>query len=260
MTTSLSLRPLSFSGTPLTVIMRSGKPYWIARDLSRALGYEQDNAIPKMVRRLSQGIDDTSPVFREGLDFIIFGGNELRQFKALVPTVGTSGLDGLDRASSVTLLTETGLYLALMRSDMPCAVKFLHWISDKVLPQIRKTGSYGDGRANDNMSDHESRLAALERVCSRKLSDLSVRDDIYLEIERVVRHMVANGDPGVWVRGEFVLVNPTCLLEAWSGYSTETPPSVNMAGRVLSRNRRYSSRESVEFGGRRVSAHRLRLH
>ena len=39
-------------------------------------------------------------------------------------------------------LTESGLYKLTFKSRKPEAEKFTDWVADKVLPQIRKTGSY----------------------------------------------------------------------------------------------------------------------
>ncbi|NDJ28074.1 hypothetical protein DMB95_09215 [Campylobacter sp. MIT 12-8780] len=41
-----------------------------------------------------------------------------------------------------TMITEPQLYFVLMRSDKPKAKPFRRWISDEVLPKIRKQGVY----------------------------------------------------------------------------------------------------------------------
>jgi prophage antirepressor-like protein len=45
--------------------------------------------------------------------------------------------------SRLALLTESGLYKLVMRSDMPEAKGFQDWVTREVLPTIRKTGAYG---------------------------------------------------------------------------------------------------------------------
>lgn len=42
----------------------------------------------------------------------------------------------------VTVINESGLYSLIFSSQMPDAKKFKHWVTSKVLPAIRKTGSY----------------------------------------------------------------------------------------------------------------------
>ena len=43
---------------------------------------------------------------------------------------------------NVTIINESGLYRLLMKSEMPEADKFQDWITDTVIPSIRKTGGY----------------------------------------------------------------------------------------------------------------------
>ncbi|MFG1190767.1 BRO-N domain-containing protein [Xanthobacter flavus] len=46
----------------------------------------------------------------------------------------------------VMLISESGLYTLILRSDKPGAKRFKKWITSEVLPTIRKTGSYSLGR------------------------------------------------------------------------------------------------------------------
>jgi len=51
--------------------------------------------------------------------------------------------DTLDRSRKVTIINEPGLYAIIFRSNKPEAKIFKKWVTTQVLPQIRKTGSYG---------------------------------------------------------------------------------------------------------------------
>jgi anti-repressor protein len=42
----------------------------------------------------------------------------------------------------LTIINESGIYQLVMASKMPSAVKFKEWVTEKILPSIRKTGSY----------------------------------------------------------------------------------------------------------------------
>lgn len=46
-------------------------------------------------------------------------------------------------ASMLILVNESGLYNVILQSRKPQAKEFKRWITHEVLPQIRKTGSYG---------------------------------------------------------------------------------------------------------------------
>jgi prophage antirepressor-like protein len=46
---------------------------------------------------------------------------------------------------SMTLLNEPNVYRLIVKSQLPSAERFEEWLFEKVLPSIRKTGSYSDG-------------------------------------------------------------------------------------------------------------------
>ena len=45
-------------------------------------------------------------------------------------------------AQFLNLVSESGLYTLIMRSNKPEAKQFKRWITHEVIPSIRKTGSY----------------------------------------------------------------------------------------------------------------------
>lgn len=48
----------------------------------------------------------------------------------------------LAKGAPMVIVSESGLYKLIMRSDKAEALAFQHWIASEVLPSIRKTGSY----------------------------------------------------------------------------------------------------------------------
>lgn len=46
------------------------------------------------------------------------------------------------QAGIVNVVSESGLYAVVLRSDKPSAKKFRKWVTSEVIPSIRKTGSY----------------------------------------------------------------------------------------------------------------------
>lgn len=51
--------------------------------------------------------------------------------------------DGTPGNPNRTIVNEAGLYNLILRSDKPEAKAFRRWVTHEVLPQIRKTGTYG---------------------------------------------------------------------------------------------------------------------
>lgn len=93
-------------GEVRTVIIEN-EPWFVAKDVADALKYSETNA---MTRRL----DDEDVI--------------------------STKLTDMNMRS--TLINESGLYAAVIGSQLPSAKKFKRWITSEVLPQIRKTGTY----------------------------------------------------------------------------------------------------------------------
>ena len=55
--------------------------------------------------------------------------------------------DSIGREQPTTIVSEAGLYRVVLRSDKPQAEPFIQWVTHTVLPEIRKTGSYGIAKA-----------------------------------------------------------------------------------------------------------------
>nr|WP_269667861.1 BRO family protein [Corynebacterium ulcerans] len=50
--------------------------------------------------------------------------------------------NGVEQERSVTVITESGLYAAILKSRRPEAKAFRRWVTSEVLPTIRKHGVY----------------------------------------------------------------------------------------------------------------------
>lgn len=105
------IAPFDFHGHQVRVITaEDGEPRWVAADVAKVLGYRDSE---KMVRNLRDRHRGTH-------------------------TVGTPSGD-----QTMTVITEAGLYAAVLKSRRPDAEEFQDWVTDEVLPAIRRTGSYG---------------------------------------------------------------------------------------------------------------------
>ena len=50
--------------------------------------------------------------------------------------------NGIEQVRPMTIINESGLYSAILKSRKPEAKKFKKWVTSEVLPSIRKTGKY----------------------------------------------------------------------------------------------------------------------
>lgn len=89
--------------------------------------------------------------------------------------------EGFDaRATFVVLVSESGLYKLVMRSDKPEARRFQNWVTGTVLPAIRKDGAYVMGEekvATGEMDEDEFVLKAIG-ILQRKIDRLSAENKV----------------------------------------------------------------------------------
>lgn len=99
----------TYADTPVRVLDVDGEPWFVAADVAKILGYREAY---DMTRRLDD--EDKGP-----------------------RSVRTLGGD-----QTMTTISEPGLYVAVLGSQVPGARDFKRWVTHEVLPTIRKTGSY----------------------------------------------------------------------------------------------------------------------
>lgn len=75
---------------------------------------------------------------------------------------GVTEVDTPGGRQRMTVLTEAGVYRLVMRSNLPAAEAFQDWLAEKVIPAIRRTGSYSAPKVPD-LTTAEGVLALAER-------------------------------------------------------------------------------------------------
>jgi prophage antirepressor-like protein len=110
----MNITPFSFDQHPVRVIDRDGQPWFVATDIAEALEYRDAT---NMVRNLDDDEADTH-------------------------IVSTRSDNGIEQDREVTIINESGLYSAILRSRKASAKRFKKWVTSEVLPAIRKTGAY----------------------------------------------------------------------------------------------------------------------
>ena len=98
----------------------NGEPWFVAADVARVLGYDHT---PHATRLLD---DDEADVHK----------------------VDSRSVNGVEQAREVSIINESGLYHLVLMSKKPEAKKFRKWVTEEVLPSIRKTGSYSITKTN----------------------------------------------------------------------------------------------------------------
>jgi anti-repressor protein len=80
-------------------------------------------------------------------------------------------IDRLGRPQKATIINESGIYQLILASKKPNAIKFKEWVTEKILPSIRKTGSYSVTPKKE-LSIEEMTLLVIQNMQS-KIADQS---------------------------------------------------------------------------------------
>lgn len=94
----------------LRVIERDGEPWMVGKDVAAALGY---TAVEKAIRT---HVDEDDK--------------------------GVTEMDTPGGKQKMVIINESGLYSLVLSSKLPSAKRFRRWVTNEVLPSIRKDGGY----------------------------------------------------------------------------------------------------------------------
>jgi prophage antirepressor-like protein len=102
-----------FQGSSVRTLKIDGEPWFVAKDVAEVLGYANPSRSVQDHCKAAQILKSTDSVVLE------------------IPPRG------------LQIIPERDVYRLVMRSKLPAAEKFEEWVVSEVIPQIRKTGSYG---------------------------------------------------------------------------------------------------------------------
>lgn len=140
----LDLIKLAFNGREIRTVVIGGEPWFVAADVCRALGLAF-GAGKGSVKQFLGGLAE----------------DEMRH--APKSSVGVAHTTDFPNRGT-TIISESGLYRLVNRSDKAQARPFQDWVNREVLPAIRKDGSYVMGEEKvrtGEMSEDELIIAAM---------------------------------------------------------------------------------------------------
>ena len=94
----------------IRTIEKDGEPWFVGKDVATALGYKE------ATKAAREKVDDEDK--------------------------GVSKIDTPSGIQEMTIINETGLYSLVLSSKLPTAKKFKRWVTNEVIPSIRKHGAY----------------------------------------------------------------------------------------------------------------------
>lgn len=98
------------------------------------------------------------------------------------------------KMQEVNFISEGDVYRLIVRSQLPAAEKFEHWVFDEVLPQIRQTGIYANMSPElrailmhdkkiqavvSHIEEHENRIGSLEGTMTVDYGQQKVLNDLH---------------------------------------------------------------------------------
>lgn len=131
----MNIQKFQFETLPLNVIDKAGEPWFIAKEVCEILEISNyRDAVSKL--------DDDEK--------------------------GVGKTDTLGGEQETNIISESGLYTLIIRSNKPNARKFRKWVTGIVLPSIRKTGGYALQEVNhiENKALYEKIISLQEEVIS----------------------------------------------------------------------------------------------
>lgn len=163
-----------FEGKRVTTIEHHGRRVWLASEIATALGYEKSDQLSTLIT------GHWSTEFEEDVDYVVIRDQELKEFKALIEVTPGSGVT---YAPKLTLLFESGVHLAALKSTLPAGVRLRRWLAREVLPEIVATGGY----------DTRSLAFAREKLAfSREYAEVKKEFGLYDERSRLLAADIAD--------------------------------------------------------------------
>jgi anti-repressor protein len=206
MDTQNALEVFEFDGRQVRIVEKDGQPWWIAKDVCDVL--EHSNS-----RKAIELLDDDEK--------------------------GVSKVYTLGGMQDMTVVSESGLYTLITRSNKPEARKFRKWVTSDVLPSVRKFGGYLTGRKIEEiLADPDTiiQLARNIKAEKEKCRALEAKIDadrpkvIFAESVETSDSSILVGDLAKLIRQNGIEIGPKRLFE-WmrqNGYLMKLGESRNM--------------------------------
>jgi prophage antirepressor-like protein len=164
--------PFDFETHPVRFVSINGAAWCVLADVARVLGYRDAEQAARLLRDKHRGT---------------------------IPN-GTPGA-----APGMLVVNEPGLYRLMLRSNKPEAERFQDWVTEEVLPSIRKTGSYTMPRRDESrVTSTQRRLGCDQKTAKARVEQVDANKKMHARMgsERATpNHFRANHNAAY--RGEF---------------------------------------------------------
>lgn len=149
-----ALTLFDYNGAEIRVLTKDGEPWFVAADVCEILGLTNPTEALKT-------LDDDEK-------------NTLRIS------------EGIRGNPNMNIISESGLYTLIMRSNKPEAKKFRKWVTQEVLPSIRKTGAYLTPETlSEMLAKPENAIKLFETLKEERERRVALEEKIQIDAPKV---------------------------------------------------------------------------
>lgn len=143
------LQLFNFNGSNIRTLLIEDEPYFVGKDVAEALGYEKPSqAVSKKVKSKHKGL---------------------------------SKMETPRGIQEMAVISEAGLYELVLKSKAPQAEEFQDWVTEEVLPTIRKHGAYAtETKLEEMLNDPQTMITTLQRLKEEQ----DARKALQIEVEK----------------------------------------------------------------------------
>lgn len=127
-----------------------GEPYFVGKDVATILGYSNPRDA------ISKNVDDEDK--------------------------GVAKCDTLGGRQEILFINESGLYSLILRSQLPAAKRFKHWVTSEVLPAIRRHGMYV---TEDLIANPDLAIAAFQALKAEREKRIALEEAVAIQAQQI---------------------------------------------------------------------------
>ena len=132
----------SYNSIEVRTIQKDGEPWFVLKDVCQVLGMHNSRMVADRLDADEKGV---------------------------------SQIDTLGGKQEMTIISESGLYNVILRSDKPEAKPFRKWVTSEVLPTIRRHGMYATPDTVEKMlADPDTTIKLLETIKQERAARMAL--------------------------------------------------------------------------------------
>ncbi len=183
------LQVFSYEGNEVRTVQKGDGTWWVLKDVCDILELTSPH-------KVAERLDDDE------------------KGRSLIPTLGGN--------QELTVVSESGLYNVILRSDKPEAKKFKRWVTHEVLPSIRRHGAYvTPAKLEEIMNDPDAWIKVLtalkeERTAKERLQLEATKNEpkvVFADAVSVSEGTILIGELAKILKGNGIEIGQNRLFE-----------------------------------------------